>query len=139
MCFPQRYTEQGFANLAPHIWGGGSWEALDIINVFSSLLFPLGGKHWHPNTHDKHRCKQTPENTIHAVLRKRSDPDVVQRGDSGKRKLTGFQVSKSALILFSSERDRKNWFKFSNCNDLGEGRCARTLLWLASAPLLGEL
>lgn len=106
MCFPQRYTEQGFANLAPHIWGGGSWEALDIINVFSSLLFPLGGKHWHPNTHDKHRCKQTPEHTIHAVLRKRSDPDVVQRGDSGKRKLTGFQVSKSALILFSSERDR---------------------------------
>lgn len=61
-------------------------EALDFIGAFSSLFLLLKGKHWHPSTHDKHGLKQTHEHTMHAVLRKRSDPDVAQKRDSGKRK-----------------------------------------------------
>ena len=83
MCFPKRYTGWGVQTWHPIFMrfagggGGGGWEALDILYAFSSLLL-LEGKHWHLNTHDKHRLKQTHKHTMHAVLRKRSDPDFFQ-------------------------------------------------------------
>lgn len=53
-------------------------------------------------THDKHRLRQTYEHTMHAVLRKRSDPEV-QRGDSGKRKLEDSKFLRVRWFCFRVE------------------------------------
>lgn len=82
MCFPKMYTGLGCANLKSGISEIFKKEALGNTGAFSSFL-SLEGKHWHPNTHDKHRLKQMHEHTMLAVLRKRSDTDFTQREDSG--------------------------------------------------------
>lgn len=96
-------------------------EALDIGDFSSPPPTPppftLRGKHWHSNTQDKHRLKLTNAH-LHCLEKKVGSGSPSER--RFRRQAQRFQLSKSALDLFSSERDGDNLFKFSTPNPLGE-------------------